>query len=106
MNWVRELAHKDINSLTDAELRMTLLEAVCDGKRRLKAKYNATAEQCREAARGLAARMLAFNVKEQGMTPEESMALLQRAGVYDKRGRLTPEYGGEPRKEKVKKKRR
>ena len=81
----------------------TLLRAIRAGKKKLKAQFGATAEECRQAALGLHQRMLGVATEAFGQSESAAMAFLQKCGVYDAKGNLTPEFGGKPKKNKKKK---
>lgn len=87
----------------DEKERDTLLRAIRSGKKKLKAQFGATAEECRIAADKLHARMLLHAETVFGLGKEGAMSFLQKCGVYDAKGNLTPEFGGKPKKAKKKK---
>lgn len=80
-----------------------LRKAYLTGKKRLKLAMNATTGECREAARRCANRMHAAAIEKWKMTEAEATEYFQRVRMFDSKGRLTPEFGGEPRKPKKKK---
>lgn len=87
----------------DTKERDTLLRAIRTGKKKLKAQFGATAEECRIAAHNLHQRMLLHAQTVFGLGENGAMAFLQKCGVYDAKGNLTPEFGGKPKKPKKKK---
>lgn len=91
---------------SNEEIRADLLKTVRAAKKRLKAEFGATSADARKHASKLAGTLWEHATKTLGIARDAAAGMMINLGVVDKKGNLTPEFGGEPVKTKPKKKKR